>query len=151
MLASLLGGLLSGETMEAARRARSAAIAYALAGLCGLFAIVFLLVAGYLALARVIGPVEAGLAIGAGFLVLAGLILLVHRLRQRRRIREDNKRRKSELIAVATTTAIAMLPTLARGKGGLLTLLAPAVAVVAYAIYRENAPRKDDPDRPPSP
>lgn len=151
MLASLLGGLLSGETMEAARRARSAAITYALAGLCGLFAIVFLLVAGYVALARVIGSVEAGLAIGAGFLVLAGFILLVHRLRQRRRIREDSKRRKSELIAVATTTAIAMLPTLARGKGGLLTLLAPAVAVVAYAIYRENAAREDDPDRPRSP
>jgi hypothetical protein len=144
MLGSLLGGLLSGETIEAFRRARSAAIAYALAGFLGLFGIVFLLVAGYVALGREIGPVGAALSIGGGFLILAVAVLIVHRFSRRRRIREDTKRRKSELIAVATTTAIAILPTLARGKGGLLTLLAPAAAVVAYAIYRENTRRKDD-------
>lgn len=142
MLASLIAGLLSGETVQAARRARSAAIAYALAGVLVLFGVVFLLVAGYVALAAQIGWIWSGVAIGAGFILLAGIVLLVHRSQQRKRLEADAQRRKSELMAVATTSAIALLPTLAKGRSGLFVLLVPAAALAAYALYRQNEARK---------
>lgn len=150
MFASLIAGLLSGETLEAAKRARSAAIAYSLASLVGLIGAVFLLVAAYIALARSYGPITAAVSMGVGFLILAGVLLLIHKLMQRRRVRLDTKRRKSELMAVATTAAIAILPTLVKGRGGIITLLAPAVAALGYVIYRENARRDPGDDQPPS-
>jgi hypothetical protein len=38
------------------------------------------------------------------------------------------------------------LPGLMRSRAGLGTLVAPALAVVAYAIYRENSKPKPDRD-----
>jgi hypothetical protein len=48
------------------------------------------------------------------------------------------------MTAVGVTAALALLPALAKSKGGLAAIAAPALAVVAYAIYRENT-------RPPPP
>lgn len=148
MIASLIAGLISGETLEAARRARRAAIAYALAGFLGLFGLLFLVIAAYLAVAERYGAIETAIGFGIGFLVIAGVVLLIHRIAARRRIERDVSRRKSELMTVAATTAIAILPTLLRGKGGPLTLLAPVVAVLGYAIYSENAKGRDPTDPP---
>jgi hypothetical protein len=47
--------------------------------------------------------------------------------------------------AIGITAALAVLPTLLRGKGGLGVILGPAVALAAYAIYRENV-KSDDPN-----
>lgn len=146
MLASLIAGFLSGETLEAARRARSAAIAYLLAAILGLLGFLFLLMAAYLWTARHYGAIEAAIGFGVTLLVIAGLDLLIHRFTSRRRIRRDAKRRRSEIMTVAATTGLALLPTLLRGKGGALTLLAPAAAAVAYMIYKENAARPAPPD-----
>jgi len=66
-------------------------------------------------------------------------------MRSRRRAR----RRQADMTAVGITAALALLPALAKSKGGLGAIVAPALAVVAYAIYRENAkprPPKPDPD-----
>ncbi|GLS30586.1 hypothetical protein SAMN04488498_10397 [Mesorhizobium albiziae] len=148
MLASLLAAFASGETFQVARRLRRAAIAYFLAGLAGLTALGFLVGAGYVAAARAYGSVEAALGFAAGFFLLAIIILIIHRIVAGMRARSIARKRSGELATIATAAAIAVLPTLLRGKGGLTTLLAPVLAVAAYAIFRENSKKGPDPDEP---
>jgi hypothetical protein len=143
MLASLLAAFASGETFQAVRRARQAVIAYTLAGVALVMAIGLLIGAGYVAAADRYGTVNAAVWFAGGFFLLAVAIVVAHRVVSGMRARSIARKRSKELTTIAAAAAIAMLPTLLRGKGGLATLLAPAVAVVAYAIYREN--RKPDP------
>ncbi|TIS85438.1 MAG: hypothetical protein E5W19_26220, partial [Mesorhizobium sp.] len=63
------------------------------------------------------------------------------------RVRREARRRKADMKAIGITAALAVLPTLLKGKGGLGVILGPAVALAAYAIYRENVkPDTDHPD-----
>ncbi|TJV06604.1 MAG: hypothetical protein E5Y12_04260 [Mesorhizobium sp.] len=153
LLASLLSGFASGETMAALRRARTAAIVYALAALAALCGLGFLVGAAYIWAAARYGSLAAALGFGVGFLVVAGLVLLIHRLMSGARARRAAKRRKTDMKAIGVTAALALLPTLLKGtgglkgKGGLGIILGPAVALAAYAIYRENSkPGADHPD-----
>lgn len=147
MLASLISGLASGEAVAAVRRARTAAIFYALAALAALCGLGFLFGAAYVWVAGHYGPMAACLGFGVGFLAIAGLLLLVHRLSAGARAQRRVRRRTADLKAVGITAALAALPALLKGKGGLGTILAPAIAIAAYAIYRENTkPAADDPD-----
>jgi undecaprenyl pyrophosphate phosphatase UppP len=145
MLASLLATLASGEMVVALRRARRVAIVYLLAGLLVLCGVGFLIGAFYIWLATRYGRLEAALLLGVGFIVLAVLILLVDRLTAKARVRRVAERRKADLAALGIAAAAATLPGLLRSRAGLGALLAPALAVVGYAIYRENT--RSDPDR----
>lgn len=150
ILTTLIAGLASGETAAALRRARLAAIAYLVAGTAALCGVGFLIGAAYIWVAARYGPVVAALSFGIGFLVLAGLIVLVFRLSGGSRARRRARRRKNDVTAIAMAAALAAAPTLLRGKGGLGLLIGPAVALAAYAIYRENArPAPRDPERDP--
>ncbi len=143
-LASLISALASGEAIAAMRRARTAAIVYgsaAIAALCGLG---FLLGAAYIWAADRYGSMAACLGFAAGFLVIAGLILLIHQLAAGTRARRRVRRRNADLKALGITAALAVLPALLKGKGGKGLILGPMIALAAYAIYRENA--KPDPD-----
>lgn len=149
MLASLLASLASGETMVAVRRARRAAIVYFFAGLLALCGVGFLIGAIYIWLADHYGRLETALGFGVGFIVLALVILLVDRLTARSRARRAAERRRADLTAVGVATALAVLPTLLRSRAGVGSLLAPAIALAAYAIWRENTkPPGSDPDPP---
>lgn len=148
MLASLLASLASGETLQAIRRARRTAIAYLFAGVAGLIGVGFLIGALYIFLSDRFGRLETAIGFGIGFIVLALLILLVHRLTAASRARRVAERRKSDLTAMGIAAALAALPALTRSRAGLGALLAPALAVVAYAIYRENSKPDPDPDDP---
>ncbi len=146
LLASLLSGFASGETVAAIRRARTAAIVYTLAALAAFCGLGFLVGAAYIWAAARYGSFAAALGFGAGFLVIAGLVLLVHRLMSERPCPPRGaRRRNADMKALGITAAIAVLPTLLKGKGGLGLILGPAVALAAYAIYRENV-KPDDPD-----
>ncbi len=138
MLASLIAGLASGETAAALRRAKTAAVVYLLAALAGGVGTGFLLAAAFIWAERRYGPIEAALGFGIGFLVVAGLIVLVYRLTAGSRARQQAKRRKADLTALGVTAAAALLPTLVRAKPGPGLVLGPLAALVAYAIYREN-------------
>jgi len=51
---------------------------------------------------------------------------------------------------VAAAAGIALVPALLRSRAGLLAVATPALAALAYAIYRENAgdaPEDDPLDR----
>ena len=147
MLASLLASFASGQTVVALRRARRAVIAYATAAVAMLCGAGFFIGALYIWAAERYGPIAAALWIGGGFIALAVVILLVHRLMAGLRVRRAADRRKADLTAVGVAAALAVLPTLLRSKAGFGTLLAPVIALAAYAIYRENSkPNPADPD-----
>ena len=148
-LVSLISALVSGEAMAAVHRARTTAILYGLAAVFALCGVGFLIGAAYIWLAARYGSLATSLGFGIGFLVVAGLILVAHKLTTRMRSRRRARRRQADMTAVGITAALALLPALAKSKGGLGAIVAPALAVVAYAIYRENAkprPPKPDPD-----
>jgi undecaprenyl pyrophosphate phosphatase UppP len=146
MLASLIASLASGETVVAIRRARRAAIVYLLAGTAGIIGVGFLIGALYIWLSELYGRLETALGFGVGFIVLALLIVLVHRLTAGSRAKRAAERRRSDLTAMGVAAALAALPGLMRSRAGLGTLVAPALAIVAYAIYRENSKPKPDRD-----
>jgi undecaprenyl pyrophosphate phosphatase UppP len=145
MLASLIAAIVSGETLDAAKRARAAAIAYLLCAVLAICGVGFLVGAGYIWTAERYGSLRAAMCFGAGFLFLAILILLVHKIVARARAREAARRRSSELTAVGVTAALAALPMVLRSK---VAIIGPLVALAAYAIYREN--RGTDGDDPKS-
>ena len=145
-LFSLISALASGEAMAALQRARMTAILYGLAAIFALCGVGFLIGAAYIWLAARYGSLATSLGFGIGFLVVAGLILVIHKLTTSMRSKRRARRRQADMTAVGITAALALLPALAKSKGGLGAVVAPALAVVAYAIYRENT--KSNPSRP---
>ena len=143
MLASLIAAFASGEAMNVVHRAKVATIAYALAGLCGLCGLGFLIGAGYILASRRFGDLEAAIGFGVGFILIALLILAVRAIAARSRARRA-RRRGIDLATIAGVAAASALPALLKSRSG---IIAPFVAVAAYAIYRENMDKKpDDPE-----
>jgi uncharacterized membrane protein (DUF485 family) len=147
MLASLIGAFISGEAMNVARRAKAAAIAYVLAAILFLAGLAFLVGAGYVAAARHFGSISAAVGFGVGFLVLGAIVLGIHAITASARRRQKN-RRGIDLAAIAGAAAVSGLPLLFK-RGGLAGLMAPLLALLAFAVYRENRSEPpDDPDLP---
>src|SRR5690606_2491292 len=103
--------------------------------------LVFLLIAAFVVAAREFGVVKAALGFAAVFIIGAAIIVIVHRVAARSKAKLAAKRRQSEITAVVGAAAVAMIPTLlAGGKGrSSLALLAPALAGLGWAVWRENS------------
>lgn len=115
---------------------KRAAVAYAIAAVFAALAVGFMIAAGYMAAAAWIGPIAAALAFAGGFIVIAGVVIIVHRSSEASRLKELERQRTTEMATIGTAAALAVLPSVLRGKAGLATILAPAVAVGAFAAYR---------------
>jgi len=139
MLTTLITGLVSGEAAESLGRMRKALVMYIIAGVLLLCGVTFLLLAAFIAAARRFGAIEAALGFGGAFVLIALLVLLIHRLSARSKAKKAAHRRQSEMAAVASAAAVAALPTLlSSSKGRSAALLAPALAALGWAIWREN-------------
>lgn len=138
MLASLIASMATSEAGLAVGRARRTATAYLAAGVFGVCGIGFLVGAAYVWAAHKFGHVQAALGFGVGFLVIAGLIVLFHKISGSARAREEKQRRRGDLATLGAAAAMSAMPALLRSKGGIGALMGPAVALVAYQIYREN-------------
>ena len=147
MLAALIQSIVSGETTRAAKRVRRAMIDYVIAGICLGIGLGFLIAAAYIFVAERYGALYTAIGFGLGFIALAGLALIVHRIisgiQAKRRAEEA---RAAQVQAIAGAAAFAILPALLKGRGGLVSLLAPVAAMVAYAIFKENSDRAGDED-----
>lgn len=148
MFATLIASVLSGEASEVVGRTRRAALAYLLAGLLAIVGIGFLVGAGYIALSREVGEIEAAVWIGGGAILLAIVIVGVHRIVAAIQARRAARRRKTEVRALASAAAMAAIPTLLASRGRGILLLAPAAAALAYAIWSENKPSSREPRDP---
>lgn len=122
----------------AVRRARRMVIAYLIAGVMMLGCVGFLIGAGYIWASQRFGPIEAALGFAGGFFLVALLVLLIFKLTSETRTRRAARKRKADLTALGVTAVLSTLPALIRGRGGLALVVGPAIALVAYAIYREN-------------
>lgn len=105
---------------------------YVIAGLMGLIGLLFCVVAGHVVLSRVVEPEVAALMIGGGFLLLAGVILLVARLRARRPAPGNELAR----LALASSAASMTLRTLTSARRGSLgaTLATGGIGLVGALI-----------------
>ncbi|MDN2565401.1 hypothetical protein N1F89_04140 [Aquibium sp. A9E412] len=144
-LITVITSIASGEVSDAMKRTRLAVVYYGLAALAALFALAFLVVALYILAAEEWGALAAATGFGVGFLVIAVIVLIVQRVVTRRSAKKVARRRATDARALAGTAAVALLPSLLARRSGMLALLAPIVALGAYAVYRENMePDGDD-------
>ncbi|WP_312797884.1 hypothetical protein [Tianweitania sp.] len=148
MIGPLIAAFATGEIGLTVERTKRAVLAYVVALVFVLLGVSFLLVAGYIQLARMFGPLVAALGLGIGFVVIGGIVLVVHQSRARTEQRRVAEKRKTDLVSLGATAAIAALPNMMRGRRGRATgaaaAVTPLVLGVAYALYqrRRNA---DDP------
>ncbi len=149
MLASLLAAFASGETLYAVRRMRRAAVAYGVAAVFALVGIGFLVGAGYIAAADAWGPIVAALIFAGAFFLVAVIVVIAHRVGEASRLRELERKRSAEMTTIGTAAALAVLPSVLRGKAGAAAVVAPAIAVGAYSLYRflRRGPKPDLPRR----
>jgi hypothetical protein len=100
--------------------------------------VMFLMIAGFFALAETVGGIYAALILGGTFLVLALAVYLGSRVGEGRRKRElANKRRSSETSAFVTTAALTALPVLLKSPL-LRTFGLPAAALAAFLLVRNS-------------
>ena len=147
MLAPLIAGFASGETMVALRNAKRAALVYLFAALAAALGVGFLVGAAYIWTAAWLGPIQAALGFGVFFILVALFIVLAHRLRARSRARILAQKRAADVKALGIATAVAALPSLLKGKAGIGMLAVPVLALGAYAYYLRS--RKADQELPP--
>jgi Na+/pantothenate symporter len=147
MLASLIQALAVGEATGAAKRVRRALIDYAIAGVLLSIGAGFFLAAGYIYASRFFDPLHVALGFGGGFVLLALIAVLTHRImsgmQAKRRAQEE---RTAQMKSVAIAAALTALPALLKSRIGIMGILSPIIAMAAYAIIRENAPSSPDQD-----
>jgi len=137
-LLSPLASLLGLEVEGLVSKVRSAALVWSLIGLCCAIATGFLIAAGFMALADMVGAIVAALILAGGFLGLALLVYLGSLIaRSRRRQRLAERRRANETGALLTTATITALPLLAKSPG-VLRLGVPIAAIAALALLRDG-------------
>jgi MFS family permease len=145
LLTSLIAGFVTGETRQAVRQTIRGLIFYTVAAIAAIIGLGFLVGAVFIAVSEHYGSLSTAIGFGAGFLLLALMIYLLHLVLRRTRAKSAKRRRNDELTAVAAAAAVAILPTLLKGRGALGLMAVPA-ALIAYAIYRENSrPPRDPP------
>ena len=146
MLKSAIEMLAGLDAKRAARRFRRAVIDFALAGAALLLGLGFLIAAAFIFVSERYGALYTTAGFGVGFIVLAGLILIVHRmivgLQMRRRAEE---KRAEQVKSFAMTAALAALPSIIRSRSLVGQIAIPLAAIAAYAIYRENIDDDDEP------
>lgn len=138
MLPHLVASLLAGETAVAIRRLKSALAVYAFCAVLVFLAIIFVLMAAYVAAARELGPVTAALGFAIVFLLIAAVVYAVHRLQAAAAARRATRRRRVEVGTLTGVAAAAALPLVLSGRWRILGLLGPAAAAAGYAIYKDH-------------
>ena len=138
-----LAALLGIEVETITDRVKTAIIVNALMVVLGLAGVLFLVIAGFLALAELVGGIYAALILAAVFLVLTLAVYLGMQIGRGKRKREAvEKRRSSETGAFVTTAALTALPVLLRSPL-VRTLGLPAAAIAAFLLVRNGGDKND--------
>jgi len=134
-----LVALLGHEVGSAVDRAKSTAIIYSVMAVFVLIAVVFFLIAGFLALSDLYSPITAALIMGGAFVVLT-LVLYVGAVigRGQQKKKQAERRRSSDTGALLTTAALTAVPALMRSPL-IVRLGIPAAAIAAFAMMRDQS------------
>lgn len=139
-----LASLLGLEVDHIADRIKHAVVVNAFIIVFGLMGAGFLIAAGFMALAQIVGSIYAALIFAGTFLLLALAVYAGMRIGEGRRKREIvEKRRSSETNALLTTAALSALPMVLRSPL-LRTIGLPVAAVAAFLLIRSSS--DSDPD-----
>ena len=139
-----LAALLGIEVESITARIRNTIIVNVVMLGLALIGAVFLLVAGFLALADLYGAIYAALILAGVFLVLALAVYLGTRIGENRHRRQvADKRKSTETSAFVTTAALTALPVVLRSPMGRAIAL-PAAALAAYLLVRKSNDPKED-------
>jgi hypothetical protein len=139
-----LAALLGIEVESITARIRNTIIINAVMLGLALIGAVFLLVAGFLALADLYGGIFAALLMAGVFLILALAVYLGTRIGENRNRRQVAEKRKStETSPFVTTAALTALPVVLKSPMGRAIAL-PAAAIAAYLLVRKNSEPKEE-------
>ena len=139
-----LAALLGIEVEAITNRVKTTIIVNAVMIVFGLAGLSFLVAAGFVALAEIVGAIYAALIFAAAFLLLALAVYLGSRIGESRRRREiADKRRSSETSAFVTTAALTALPVLLKSPL-LRTIALPAAAIAAFMLVRNSGDNDDE-------
>ncbi|MCV0394083.1 MAG: hypothetical protein K5878_01850 [Rhizobiaceae bacterium] len=119
---------------------------YAVVVLTAALGLAFLLLGAFIAAARRYGAIEASIGFGVGFLLIAGIVLVYHKVSSRRRQRRAERRRSTEVKSIAGVAAVTALPLLLRGGLGVKALILPLLGLAALAVLREQGMLGGDDD-----
>lgn len=138
-----LAGLLGIEIEAITDRVKNLIIVNTVIGVFGVIGVVFLLIAGFLALSDLYGGIYAALILGGGFVLLAIAVFLGAKIGAGNRHRKAVERKKTnDTNAFLTTAALTALPVLLRSP----TVRAfgiPAAAVAAFFLARKADDRPE--------
>lgn len=142
-MAQLLTLLLAGEASDMKRRLRAALISYMLGAFAVLMALVFFIVAAYIAAAFRWGAVQAAVGFAIGFLLLGLVVLGAYKIAVEARRREQQRRRAANATMAASASAVTMLPAVLGKKGiGANVALLVLAGLGGYAAYRQFEQRR---------
>lgn len=137
-MAQLLTLLLAGEASDLKRRLRSALITYVVAAVAGLMALIFLVVAIYIAAALRWGALEAAIGFAVVFALLALIVFVAHKVSTRARKREQSLRRAENATLAAGASAAAAIPALlGKKKVGANAALLVLAGLGGYMAFRQ--------------
>lgn len=133
-----LAGLLGIEVEAITDRVKTTVIVNSIIALFGFIALVFLLIAGYLALSDLWSPILAALVMAGGALVLALAVYLGARIGESSRRRHiAERRRSSETGAFVTTAALTALPVMLKSPT-FRAIGIPAAAIAAFMLLKRD-------------
>jgi chromate transport protein ChrA len=150
LLAPFLTSLAAGEVGLAVDRVKRRAVFLTFVGILGVIGVIFLLVAGYIALAERYGELQAALYIGAGAIVLAIVLYIIMKISDSMTRKRQKDRAKVDTSALLTIAALAAAPAVLRSRS-LLMLAIPVIAFGGLSLLGKQSPRRRRPSRrPPS-
>lgn len=149
LLAPLLTSLAAGEVGLAVNRAKRSAIFLSIIGVLAAIGVIFLLVAGYIALSERYGELRAALYLGGGALALAIILYIIMKISDGIMRKRQRDRAKVDTSALMTIAALAAAPMVLRSRL-LLALAVPVVAFGGLSLLGKKPARRPSRKRPPS-
>ncbi len=142
MIGPLIAAFVSGEAGLAVARTKRALAAYLSAGVFALLGAIFVLIAVFGYLARIYGPVTTAGWFAIVFFLIAGGIVVVHRVKAGIEQRRIAQKRRTDLVGLGTTAAVAAIPSLMQGRrrrgAGWAAAASPVALALAYFMYRRH-------------
>lgn len=142
MLGRLITALAAGEVSEVKQRLRLAAVCYLIMGFMIVMALMFFIVAAYIAAAFRWGPLEAAIGFAVGFTLIAIITLAVYKIITLARKRAQKRRLAEDATMLAGASAVAALPALLGKVGGINPILIALAGLGGFALFRQFDKRK---------
>lgn len=139
IVTQLINGLLAGELQSTASRAKSSAIYIGLVALLVIIGSVFLLIAAFIGLSKLVSPAIAAIILACLAFLIALIIYVSWRVSAQKAKLRQQEELKAQQKAVMTTAAMAIAPSLLKKP-----FLIAALPLLTVALIALNSKSKND-------